>query len=367
MKNTLALFLLLAATGGFSQAPATAKTPSLTKEQVHSLVLLGEVWGFLKYYHPAVAQGQQDWDSVLIQKIPLYLEVTGKEAISNLTVAWLSETGVPPICKKCDNAVPDSLKFNLDLSWINENNFSKAVVDRLFFIRDNRNQGGNRFVALKSYSLQFTEKSYIKPVFQYPDAGYRLLLLFRYWNIVNYFSPYKYICGRDWKDILQEKIPVFYGAADTLAFQLEFVKLVGCLNDGHANFYLTPVLQRYFGVNYYPPFGCKYIDGQLVVSRLYNDSLAHIIRMQPGDVLTVINGEKVSDKMARLMGYSMASNDAIRPALFGSYFLFTGADSNFIVTKTRKGKKIIDSFAMPRYYRALRGYQSSMAVAGRTI
>src|SRR5438105_14701402 len=101
-------------------------SPLVGRTQTHSLTVLGELWGFLKYYHPAVAHGVQDWDSVLIQKIPLYLAAKDKETIDRLTDEWLTELGTPPPCPSCDNKVPDSCKFNLDLSWIDKNNFSNT-------------------------------------------------------------------------------------------------------------------------------------------------------------------------------------------------------------------------------------------------
>lgn len=349
MKKTLILFGLLASSfGGFPQRPAENNAP-LAKQQEHSLFVLGELWGFLKYYHPAVAKGLQDWDSVLLKKIPLYLAAKNKEDVSRVTIGWLDETGTPPVCSSCDNHVPDSLQFNLDLSWINEDNFSKAVTQRLLFIRDNRNQGGNRYVSWRNSSLQFIEKVYNTPAFQYPTADYRLLLLFRYWSLVNYFSPYKYICGADWKDILREKIPAFYNAADTAAYQLEYVKLVAALNDGHANFRMTPVLERYWGKNYYPPFYCRFIDNQLVVSHIFNDSLAALTHMKPGDVILEVNHEKVMDKWARLADYLCASNEVARQVSFSSWCLFTAGDSSFVVKKIRAGITMSDTFVMPRY------------------
>ncbi len=344
-----AIILLISLIPILDLAQPTGGKPPLTGQQVHSLTLLGELWGFLKYYHPAVAQGQQDWDSILIQKIPLYLGAPDKDAVNRLTADWLTETGSVPACPSCDNKVPDSGKFNLDLSWINEANFSREVVDRLQFLRDNRNQGPNRFVALQSYSLITHERAYNTPAFLYPAPAYRLLLLFRFWNIVQYFSPYKYLCGKDWKQVLEEKIPAFYAAADTVAYHLEYVRLITSLNDGHANFYATPVLRHYWGDNHYPPFGCRMIDGQLVVNKLYNDSLAALIRIKPGDVITAVNGEKVGDKMARLLEYVPASNGAARVEFFTTTYLFTGPDSNFVITKIRNGRSITDSFRMPAF------------------
>lgn len=37
--------------------------------QTQTLVAIGKVWGFLKYYHPQVATGKIDWDGQLVRLI----------------------------------------------------------------------------------------------------------------------------------------------------------------------------------------------------------------------------------------------------------------------------------------------------------
>jgi C-terminal processing protease CtpA/Prc len=89
------------------------------------------------------------------------------------------------------------------------------------------------------------------------------------------------------------------------------------------------------------------IDGKLVVKKLLNDSLAALTRMKPGDVIIAVNGEKVQDKMKRMLEYVCASNEIARVGFFSVHCLFTGSDSNFIVTRIRKGLTFTDTFTMP--------------------
>ena len=62
-----------------SLAPSTdlsATTSSLViliPRQVDNLAALGQVWGFLKYFHPAVAAGQRDWDADFLRQVPAVL------------------------------------------------------------------------------------------------------------------------------------------------------------------------------------------------------------------------------------------------------------------------------------------------------
>ena len=42
---------------------------------VENLIVLCKVWGFLKYYHPDIANGKIDWDNELFRFLPEYLKV----------------------------------------------------------------------------------------------------------------------------------------------------------------------------------------------------------------------------------------------------------------------------------------------------
>ena len=57
------------------------------------------------------------------------------------------------------------------------------------------------------------------------DIGYRLLALFRYWNIIEYYYPYKYLIHAEWNKILFEFIPLFIEANDNLSYKLSILKL----------------------------------------------------------------------------------------------------------------------------------------------
>lgn len=310
----------------------------ITSQQVKSLTILGELWGFLKYYHPFAAKGYWDWDSVLISKVRPYMNATDKQTISQLTNTWLIELGKVDACKQCSTDVPDSMSLNLDFQWISDVFFTKDIISQLNYIKLNRNIGSHYYVNYSNGIVNFiNEKVYNEPRFQFPTAKYRLLLLFRYWNNVNYFSPYKYLNGRDWKEVLKEKIPAFYAAKDTVSYQLEYVKLITSLNDGHSIVH-GAVLEKFIGNFYNVPFLCMLVEDQFVVSSVSNDSAASAINIKKGDVIKSVNGENVINKYKRILPYVNASNDDNRAMVFASDFLFTAKDSVFTIEKERNGK-----------------------------
>lgn len=347
IKTFTLINLLLYAT--FCLGQNNVLNEKLKKQEIKSLTTLGELWGFLKYYHPKVAKGQLDWDSVLITKIPLYKKANGKQAISSLTESWLKELGTFDSCKVCYENVPDSLAYNLDFTWMNENTFTSETISKLKYVKANRNIGLNYYVEYdKTKKLLVNiihEKSYENPAFLFPAAEFRLLLLFRYWNIVHYFSPYKYLNGKDWKYILENKISSFYGAKDTLTYLLEYIRLIAGLNDGHS-VVSGFVMDKYFGKSYPVPFFCMLINNKFVVSSIRSNSAAEKIRIRKGDIICEVNGEDVIKRYKKLSPYVLASNEDNKAMYFASTSLFRGTDSTFIIKKIRAGIKIQDTIQL---------------------
>ena len=139
----------------------------------------------------------------------------------------------------------------------------------------------------------------------YPDAGFRLLSLYRYWNIIHYFYPDKYLAEKDWNDVLKEYIPLFISAENRLEYELVTLKIIVDICDSHA--YL-PI--SVFKGNNNAPFRVWFIEKKLVVTDYYNPQLIETKGLKIGDIITHINGETVESIVENLKKYYPASNDA---------------------------------------------------------
>ena len=186
MKKTLLVVLVLLFQFSFSK-PIT---------EVQKLSATCKVWGFLKYYHPNVADGSKNWDEQLFQILPKVEEAQSTEAFSLVIENWLTSLGEVKAYKSVKStAEKEYFDKNFDLSWINKNDlFSKTLSKKLKFIEGNRIQGKQYYVSYEFGSgdvpLQF--KNEIKYTdFKWTDKNLRLLALFRYWNYIEYFFPYK--------------------------------------------------------------------------------------------------------------------------------------------------------------------------------
>lgn len=333
----LSIYFLLIITSYSNRTFAAPEKP-LTAKQITSLAVLGKAWGFFKYYHPKVAKGQYNWDSVLIAKIPVFLSANNPKELNTCMQNWLNELGQVDKCDTCDNSLSNRIYWNLDTAWISNSGFKPEVTGKLLFILANRSQGKNHYVTYgPSRQVRIiNERRYYGAAFEFPSPQYRLLTLFRYWNIVNYFSPYKYITSQKWDKVLNDFIPVFFEAKDTLQYHLSFRKLVGALEDGHNAITLSPQLLKFFGEYTLMPFLCTIVEGKAVVKMILNDSLCKKQGIALNDVFTTIDGETTEERINKYLPYVQnASNSDYALKAICAMHLFGGKTRRCEVTRLK--------------------------------
>lgn len=322
---------------------------SLMSEE-KKLSSLCKVWGFLKYYHPEVAKGKIDWDKKLVDRIPLVLSAKDKNEISNIYIEWINSLGEVTKCKSCSTQIiPDSLKYNLDFKWISDSTlFTNTLIEQLQYIEQNRNQKKNYYVSQDRSvhtALFDNEKPYKELIF--PSSEYRLLGLFRYWNIVNYFFPYKYVIGKDWDDVLSEMVPIFINAKDTMEYNLAMMELVAQINDSHASMN-SKYIYRYWGKKLVP-FHFKIIDDKAIVTFIRNDSLCKIDDIQYGDVIMEINKQSIAEILQEKSKYISGSNWPSKLRGFSS-ILFNGNANSLQIKFERNGQVISKNIHRYNYH-----------------
>jgi C-terminal processing protease CtpA/Prc len=309
---------------------------SLTKDDINDLVLLGKVWGFLKYHHPAVASGKYNWDYELFKILPDFLEAGNTSSRNELLSNWISDLGNIPACNQCY----ESSKFSFllpDHSWFNASNVSNKLSKSLHFIYSNRNQKEHNYVkpVPNIGNPEFLNEDAYKG-FQYPDAGYRLLALYRYWNIIEYFFPYKYLNIGNWNDVLKTYISEFVYAKDELQYEMTVVKLLGEVHDSHAQLNFADKLDDYLGNNF-APIKLKYVEGQIVVYQL-EKGFVHSLSLC--DVITHINGRPIIDIISERKVLSPGSNEAMRMRMICSNLLRSKTNELIITLNDKTTKKV---------------------------
>lgn len=300
----LLLFLLLS---------GITRSQGKTLTMPTKLASLCQVWGFLKYYHPAVSTSSLNWDSVLIQQLIVVDKINSPEQLHTFYENWLQELGTVEKCDTCilDTSLPDSVRLNLDFKWMKAPCFNKQIIDKLNLIKTNRNQHRNPYVYYDDVSalLYTIHEAPYKNTF--PDTNYRLLALFRYWNIYNYFSPYKQLQDKDWNDALITAIPMFLAAKNTLEYEMAFMECNARVQDTHAQAALyTPAFNNKYIGTYRIPIVVGAVGEEFVIKKVFADSSQSEMKLYPGDVVLKIDQEPVALKKKLFVRYYAYSNEA---------------------------------------------------------
>ncbi len=197
---------------------------SLTSMQVENLTTLGRVWGFLKYHHPLITSGQRHWDYELFRIMPAILAAPDRAAANAALAKWAAGLGEVAACQPCAVLKEDDLHLWPEAAWVaDKERLGEALSAILGKIYINRPASGKQF-----YLTQVTGVG--NPAFQHeasyagvmlPDAGFQILSLFRYWNIIEYWFPNRAIIGENWEEVLQQALP-----------KVALAKDLGCLSTG---------------------------------------------------------------------------------------------------------------------------------------
>ena len=309
---------------------------NLSSKEINNLELLGRVWGFLKYHHPEIAKGKYNWDYELFRFLQKYNVVQNNKDRDRLLINWMNSLGDLKECATCKPTEKDAW-LKPDLSWIDTQ--SKDLKEKLLQVYTNRSQGGNYYIGMASGvgNPEFkNENAYAK--MSYPDDGFRLLSLYRYWNMIHYFFPYKHLMDEDWNKKLKEYIPLFINAKDELSYELACVQIIGDIQDTHANIWGgADKIDKWKGTNY-APIHVRIIENQLVVVDYYNEELKSEVGLNIGDVITKINGKKIDEIIKEKAKYYPASNAPTRLRDMSADFLRSNADKIEIEYKSNKSE-----------------------------
>lgn len=289
---------------------STIELSELNSQQIQDLEVLGRVWGFLKYHHPAIATGNYNWDYELFRFLPKYLKAKNDKARNKLLATWINNLGKVKTCKSCEETAKDS-PLQPNLTWMNQ--LESGLKDKLLHIYANRTQGKHYYIDKTPYvgNPKFKHEA-AYPTMTYPDDGFRLLTLFRYWNMIHYFFPYKHLMDENWEDKLAEYIPLFAEAKDELAYEFAAVQLIGDIQDTHANLWGGADKIAAWKGEFYAPIRVRFVENQLVVVDYYNKEHKEEVGLAIGDVITSINGKSVADIVAEKSAYYPASNEPTR-------------------------------------------------------
>lgn len=301
MKKTIVILLIVL----FQINAINAQTKFTENEKLY---ITAKVWGFLKYYHPQISKGKHNWDEQLIEKIPKILKTNTKENLNELLINWINSCGKIKSKKTQSNSNIEVFNKNFDLAWINNNKyFNDELIQLLTKIKHNRNKGKKHYIKQKLSIGNveiINEKLYTNSHIK--DYKYRLLSLFRYWNIIEYFFPYRYQTDQNWNSVLKEMIPKFRETKNETDYHLILLELISKIDDSHA--FLVKNNKVSLLGKYFVPFKFKVIENKLLIVGFPDKKLALDNDLKIGDVITKIEGKDAMSVLESKLKYIPASN-----------------------------------------------------------
>ena len=279
-----------------------------TERNLKDLKTLGLIWGFLKYYHPSVTDGNFNWDFELFRIFPGILNSKNTAERDAILTVWINKLGQFEQASEIKIS-PEKIKITPDLGWIANSGFSEELESLLLKVKNAARSGYNYYVGQMpgAGNPDFSnEKPY--SAMKFPDTGYRILSLYRYWNMIQYWFPYKNLIEEDWKNVLEEFIPEMLEVNSEAEYALTLLEIIARIHDTHADIYGgTEAINKYLGVNY-SAVELGFIENKAVVTGFYNELKGNQTGLILGDVITKVNNRRIEDIVKERLNLTPASN-----------------------------------------------------------
>ena len=335
------------------------KIDSVNNVQQKNLYCLAKIWGYTKYRHPKITSGQINWDAELFRIMPTVLKSATLSEAQDSIMQWLEKFPVEPVEKSMHMKKKQNRLFSADLDWIRDEDFVGKDISRYLVnlseieVTDTQN-GYVRFDFDDVYvTADFSPDNGTGINMAYDDSGMRLLSLFRYWNAIEYYYPYKRLLDKQWDSVLYDKIPELAEGKDEESYILAMANLVASIQDSHAMFLDEKhLLQDYFG-EYMIDTRIVSFKNKLVVAQNTKGNL-----LQYGDIILKINGESIENRIKLCRKYISASNVKHASKIYAPYLLAAKNETiNVQITRKNKtmnidilGKHVENSYARMNCY-----------------
>lgn len=280
----------------------------LTPRQSADVAVLAKVWGFLKYHHPTGQSGERNWDDEFLELLGAMLESGSPQARDRLILEWVQSLGEIPQCTECAGQssapmlrAPDTQSLWSDIAL-------PELRQALEHVYKNRARNPHQVFAYRYAVGQAhfsNELSYrdMNP----DDDGFRLLAVARYWNMVQYWFPYRDLIDEPWEPVLDEALRDVVRGEGREAYIGAMRRLIARVDDTHALMYTDYALVPPAGACFPQPH-VSYVEGvPLIVDT------GGVKQVAVGDRVVAVDGSPVGQIEAKSRPYYASSNP-------GSYY-----------------------------------------------
>lgn len=248
-----------------------------------------KTWNFLKYYHPDLASGKIDADSLFVANIEnVSAENDFNDIINQLTKNLNTRFSTAPIV---DNQ-KDILSVNQNFDWFQKNNKITAENKTLL-----NNIYKNRFdyTLLEKGKSISDEKKYPFPKEENLPLPYRLLTLAKIQGAVDYLFPNKYLMDKNFDTFFTNLLEEATKSPSRKDFEITLAKAVSKMEDSHSFPFVYKLihLKEIFHIFYSAPFDYQIVGDHLLITHLILPDVCSKAQLNVGDKIIEINGKTI--------------------------------------------------------------------------
>ncbi|WP_027385906.1 S41 family peptidase [Chryseobacterium gregarium] len=238
--------------------------------------------------------------------------------------------------KKKDNECDSITLRNFDTSWIKKlRKISPESKTYLLNITAQPKNVGSFYSNPVENSIRFSSSN--EKVYDKFSVEIKMLELFRIWNAIEYFYPYKYLLDHQWDDVLKKYIPIFKSIKNEHDYQSAIMRLVAELQDTHVG--IEKTLQYNVVGKLSSPFIFQIVDGQVVITGIKDEAKMKKADLEVGDLITKINGKSILKSIDDKSGYFAYSNESVKLREAYSY-LFSSDEPTMLLEGIKKNGKV---------------------------
>lgn len=262
-----------------------------------------KVWGVCKYYSNT---DDIDWDNVFFNQYDALLAAKNDEELNVLLTRLIEQTKV-----KEETIVDDDLKFSItDFYKLKKNkNYILKADFNWIFNSENIDIKNQQLLAslLKTYRGKVPKTISIKSkipehnkelVYKEFNNKIALLALLRFYNVMEYYYPYKDLLDKDWDSALTLMIPEFLNCHNISQYKDALNHFSSFLQDSHVGIDFGKLdsfnSEQTKNIHAYYPIKLDYINNKLYVSNILNDSISRLYKIKIGDEISSVNHQRIS-------------------------------------------------------------------------
>ncbi|UKB78406.1 S41 family peptidase [Chryseobacterium sp. MEBOG07] len=249
-----------------------------------------KTWNFIKYYHPDIAGGKKDADSLFLETVGKVNEKTNESSIITLLSGNLNNKfSSTPIT---DNP-KDILSINQNFKWYQKN--KKISSENRTLLNDIYH---HRFIAEveNKDKIADSKTNEFKKDENLPLA-YRLLALAKLQGTIDYLYPHKYLMDKNAETYFSDLVDQTIRCTSRKDFEIILAKVVSKMEDTHSFRFYDQLNYKnaIFHRLYFPPFDYVIMNDHILITHILLPEICSKANIHVGDRITKVNGKSIRE------------------------------------------------------------------------